>query len=667
MKKTLTTLSLCITAVSLFWTSASGQTSRDIDIERVKPPSYYFLTESFDDSDDAVGTISFSGEKLDNKQKELMRRMGKIYETHLQAVRNQINDEPLQAERNITKALKAVQTLIEEYPEIEQDDRFTELYRTVYTEYRSFYGIDEIQNQEKGEIFAVIRELYEGGNDWMKGRYVLPENITTPETEVPLVYNDQVNRHLAFYSRERPEVMEKWMKRSKKYFPMMRKIFRDEGVPTELVYLSMIESGLNPNARSWASAVGMWQFIKATGSSYGLEVNWWMDERRDPEKATRAAARHLRDLYEIWGDWHLAIANYNISPRGLKRAIRAGGGVEDYWSAYPYLPRETQGYIPGFIATTIINRNAEAFGFKEEYEAPAYDYEIAEVEPLMPLEKLAEAAGISTEELKDYNPELLRWATPPGSKYPLKLPTGTKEQFAANYEQIPKDERSQGIAMHTVSRGETLGRIARKYGSSVRAIFETNKGLSSIIHPGQKIVVPLAPGSSREIAAKKPTNASNDNTSTRRSQKSRAVPEGRTAVKYTVKQGDTIGHIAEWFDVRASQVRAWNGTSNTISVGEKLTVYVPDKKTDYYSRVNAFTFSEKQQIEREQRSGKDITTIYASAVSKDGTVQYVVKENDTLIDIAQSFGTSVANIKQNNNLNGSRIYAGQRLKINKVN
>lgn len=663
--KTSITLSLCIAIVSIFWTNTFAQNAHGIDIEWVKPPSYYFLTDSFDESDDVTRTTVFASEKLDDEQKELMRRMGQIYETHVQAIRNQINDEPLQAEKNITKALKAVQALIEEYPEIEQDDRFTELYRTVYTEYRSFYGIDEIENQEKGEIFAVKRELYEEENDWMKGRYVLPKNITTPETEVPLVYNEQVNRHLAFYSRERPEVMEKWMKRSKKYFPMMRKIFRDEGVPTELVYLSMIESGLNPNARSWASAVGMWQFIKATGSSYGLEVNWWMDERRDPEKATRAAARHLRDLYEIWGDWHLAIANYNISPRGLKRAIRAGGGEEDYWSAYPYLPRETQGYIPGFIATTIINRNAAAFGFKEEYEARAYDYEVVEVEPLMPLEKLAEAAGISTEELKEYNPELLRWATPPGSKYPLKLPTGTKEQFVVNYEKIPKDERSQGIAVHTVSRGETLGHIARKYGSSVRAIFETNEGLSNIIHPGQKIVVPLAPGSSREIAAKRPSNTSGNNTSSRR--QTRSVPEGLTGVKYTVKSGDTIGHIAEWFDVRASQIRAWNGTSNTINVGEKLTMYVSDNKTDYYTRVNAFTFSKKQQIEREQRNGEDVTTIYTSAVNEDGTVRYVVKENDTLIDIAQSFGTSVANIKQNNNLNGSRIYAGQRLKITKMN
>lgn len=666
MKKSFT-LTLCIAIVSTLATNTFAQTARDINIEPVKPPSYYFLTDSFNDANDTGRSSAFGGEKLDNKQKELMRRMGKIYETHLQAVRNQINDEPLQAERNITKALKAVQTLIEEYPEVQQEDRFTELYRTVYTEYRSFYGIEEIENEERGEIFAVKRALYEGENDWMKGgRYVLPENITTPDTEVPLVYNDKVNRHLAFYSRERPEVMAKWMRRSQKYFPMMRQIFREEGVPTELVYLAMIESGLNPVARSWASAVGMWQFIKTTGASYGLEVNWWMDERRDPEKATRAAARHLKDLYNIWGDWHLAIANYNISPRGLKRAIRAGGGKEDYWSAYPYLPRETQGYIPGFIATTIINRNAEAFGFKDDYDTQAYEYEVAEVAPLMPLEKLAEAAGISTEELKDYNPELLRWATPPGSKYPLKLPTGTKKQFVANYEQIPKDERSQGIAVHTVSRGETLGRIARKYGSSVRAIYETNEGLSSIIHPGQKIVVPLAPGSSRKIAAAKPTNNSSNKTSTRSRQR-RTVPEGRTAVKYTVKAGDTIGHIAEWYDVHASQIRAWNGTSNTITVGEKLTVYVPDDKTDYYNRVNSFTFSKKQQIEREQRSGKDVTRIYATSVNDDGTVQYIVKQNDTLIDIAQSFGTSVANIKQSNNLNGSRIYAGQRLKINKVN
>ena len=157
---------------------------------------------------------------------------------------------------------------------------------------------------------------------------------------------------------------------------------------------------------------------------YGIEINWWVDERRDPEKATRAAARHLKDLYNVWGDWHLAMANYNISPRGLNRAINRAGGVKDYWAAYPYLPRETRGYVPGFIATTMINLSPEEFGFQTNYGKDPYSYETVEVDGLMSLEILAEAMGVSTETLKGYNPELLRWATPPGTKYALKVPVG---------------------------------------------------------------------------------------------------------------------------------------------------------------------------------------------------------------------------------------------------
>lgn len=651
---------LCV--IGICSNSVLAQDAYNTNIERVQLPNDYFISSwSLDNPEGSSPVQDRTARPLDDFQKELMRRMSEIYALHLDAIQNQVNDNLVAAEENIIRALKEVQTLLEEYPEVQGNARFTELYRTVYTEYRTFYGIEETENQEKGEVFAIHRELYNSENDWMKGRYVLPANITTPKTEVPLVYNEHVNRHLAFYTRRRPEVMEKWLQRSEKYFPMMEGIFREVGVPTELIHLSMIESGLNPKARSWASAVGMWQFIRPTGAAYGLEVNWWMDERRDPEKATRAAARHLKDLYEIWGDWHLAIANYNISPRGLKRAIAAGGGEEDYWSAYPYLPRETQGYIPGFIATTIIDRNAEHFGFKSRYEGEAYAYEVAEVEPLMPLEKLAEAAGITTERLKDYNPELLRWATPPGSKYPLKLPEGTKERFLAHYEDIPKDERSQGIAMHTVSRGETLGHIARRYGSSVRAIYETNEGLTSIIHPGQKIVVPLAPGSRKDIVASKPTNSkSGGSSSSSRSRSRSGAGEGRASVRYTVKRGDTIGHIAEWYDVRASQIRAWNGTSNTIRVGERLTVYVPQDKERYYNGVDSFTFQKKQEIEQEQRNGKEITEAYLADAGADS---YVVKRNDTLIEIADSFGVSVSHLKQINDLSNSRIYEGQRLQI----
>lgn len=653
--------------IGLNTATVQGQDSLDVKIEMIDLPKQYlpYTNPMIPSDQQLVIEEEPVQKKMDGFQKDIMVRMADIYRIHVNAVDAEIHNNLIDAEKYIIDALTAIQGLLDEYPEIQSDRRFNELYRTVMTEYREFYGVQEPIKQVEGEVFAIQEELYSEENDWMKEGYVLPEDVVTPKTEVPLVQNRQVNRHMVYYTLRRPEVMERWLERSEKYFPMMERIFKEVGVPTELIHLAMIESGLNPRAKSWASAVGMWQFIRATGSFYGLEVNWWLDERQDPEKATRAAARHLKDLYNIWGDWHLAMANYNISPRGLKRAIRAAGGVEDYWAAYPYLPRETRGYVPGFIAATIIGMNPEEFGFQKHYEGEEYQYEVAEVDPLMPLDKLAQAADITLEELKEYNPELLRWATPPGSKYPLKLPVGTKNRFAENYDDIPKESRSQNIAMHTVSRGETLGYIARKYGTTVRGLYETNEGLSHTIYPGQKIVVPLAPGSHEKIAASRPSNqARSTSSSTRRSRAS--APANSAKVTYKVKRGDTVGHIAEWYDVRAWQIRSWNGISNTIRVGQNLTVYVSKNKEDYYKQVNSMAFTKKQSIEREQRAGKNITAAYMASAdnsNNSGTVRYKVKKNDTLIGIANSFGVTVSELRQLNNLSGSRIYVGQTLVI----
>ena len=644
------------------------QQEQEVQLEEVPMPAKLlpYNNPMLSDDEGLTAEERKSDPNLDDFQKEIMRRIADIYRMHVNALEAQVQDDPLSAETHITDALNAMQALLDTYPEVQSNERFSALYRSVMTEYRAFYGVEDSSKQVEGEIFAIQEELYSQENEWMNENYSLPENITTPKTEVPLVQNRQVNRHLMYYTMKRPEVMETWLTRTKKYFPMMEDIFEEEDVPRELIHLAMVESGLNPQARSWASAVGMWQFIRATGSMYGLEVNWWIDERRDPEKATRAAARHLKDLYNIWGDWHLAIANYNISPRGLKRALRAAG-EEDYWAALPYLPRETQGYVPGFIAATMIEMNPEQFGFTGQYESENYDYEVFEVAPLMPLDELAKAAGISTEKLKEYNPELLRWATPPGNSYPLKLPVGKKEQFAANYDDIPKEKRSQNVAMHTVNSGETLGYIARKYGTSVRALYETNESLSNTIYPGQKIVVPLAPGSDEKIASNRPTHQPRGKTSTNRQSRSEAkAPANTASMTYKVKSGDTIGHIAEWYDVRAWQIRSWNGISNYIRPGQSLTVHVPEDKRSYYSQINGMAFSKKQELEREQRSGKDITEEYiasASNSSDGGNVTYTVQSNDTLIQIANSFGVSVGQIQRLNNLNGSRIYVGQQLKI----
>lgn len=596
-------------------------------------------------------------QKLDEFQKEIMTKIAAIYELNVKAIVAQVQNDPLSAEEYIIEALSELQYLLDTYPEVQNDRRFGELYGSVMTEYRKFYGITEPINKVEGEIFEIQEELFSSDIDWAEKGYVLPENIITPDLEVPLVQNEYVNNHLMYFTLKRPNVMETWLKRTEYYFPMMKEIFEDVGAPTELIHLAMIESGLNPRARSWASAVGMWQFIQSTGSFYGLDVNWWVDERRDPEKATRAAAEHLKDLYERWDNWHLALAGYNISPRGLKRAIRAAG-EENYWSALPYLPRETQGYVPGFIAATMIETNPTQFGFKEDYGIEPYAYETYKVGPLMPLDVLAEAAGITTEKLKEYNPELLRWATPPGGNYLLKLPVGAKEVLASNYDSIPQEERSQNVAMHTVDSGETLGYIARRYGTTVRALYETNEGLSSIIYPGQRIVVPLAPGNDVKIAVNQRSGGSSSGSRSNQ-------PANTAKIFYTVKSGDTIGHIAEWYDIRAWQIRAWNNTSNMIRPGEDLVIYVPESKEAYYKQVNSFSFSKKSQIEQEQRSGKDVTQVYLASVDDSGKRQYIVRSNDTLIEIANTFGTTVSQLKSLNNLNSSRIYVGQTLLINK--
>lgn len=602
--------------------------------------------------------------ELDGFQKDVLRRIADVYQLHVLSLEAQLNENPIEAETYINDAVNASQALLDDYPEIRTDRRFAELSRAVVSEYRNFYGITESVNEPQGEIFAIQEELFSDDDAYLDVEFSFPKDATFTNLEVPLIQNRYVTNSLVYYTIKRPEVMERWLQRSEVYMPMIQRIFKEEGLPPELAYLAFIESGLNPTARSWASAVGMWQFIAATGRVYGLEINWWIDERRDPEKSTRAAARHLKDLYSIWGDWHLAMANYNISPRGLNRAIQRAGGKKDYWEAYPYLPRETRGYVPGFIATAMIGLNPEEFGFQKKYEGEPYSYDVVEVDGLMPLDELAKAANISTQELKDYNPELLRWATPPGNKYPLKLPKGIKEDFLLAYKEIPKENRVQDITVHTVQRGESVGLIARKYGTTVRGIYANNENLGNVIYPGQKLVIPLPKGSAGKISANKPTNLTN--TSRSHSTSRPSTPPNSTKLIYTVKTGDTVGHIAEWYDVRAFEIRAWNGIGNTIRVGQKLTIYVPTQYKDHYAKVDELSFREKQDLEQKQRRGENIL-LASSTSTSGGYLTYTVKKNDTLGEIAESFGVRVSTIRSLNNIRGSRIYVGQVLRIKKLN
>jgi membrane-bound lytic murein transglycosylase D len=604
---------------------------------------------------------------VDEIERELLHNIANIYRMHVLSLDAQLNSDLISAEKYIIDGLTSIQNLLDEYPEAQSNKRLAELYRTVMIEYQSFYGITEPIRESEGDIFAVLSEMFSLDEDVFESDFfVIPENVTNKKkSDVPLIINQQVQNQIAYLAYRRPEIMSRWLERSAVYFPMMREIFREEGVPEELIHLSMVESGLVPIARSHARAVGLWQFIQATGASYGLEVNWWIDERRDPEKSTRAAARHLKDLYAYWNDWHLALANYNVSPRRMRSSIQLAGGVRDYWAIFPYLPRETRGYVPIYIAATLIALNPEDFGFEPKFDAEPYRYEVVPVQGSVDLNVLAQAAGITTAELKNLNPELLRWATPPGvSAYPLKIPVGSKGKFEEAYKQIPESARRE-LLVHTVSRGESLGVIANRYSVTVRDIFAANERLTTTIHPGQEIVIPVPQGSNVAISANSPsrarTAATGSSGSSATAASSSATPSNSARIVYTVKTGDTMGHIAEWFATPVSNIRSWNNTTNNIRVGQRLVVFVPSSRQAEFERINSMNFNQKQAMLRERRSGGGTTTANVATASTPQT--YTVRPNDNLWEIARRHNTTVNNLKQINNLRSDRLNVGQVLRI----
>lgn len=603
---------------------------------------------------------------IDELERDLMVRLADIYRQHVLAIDSQVNGDLVSAEKYIIDGLTAFQNIIEEYPEVQSNRRVAELYRTLIAEYQAFYGITDPIGEPVGDVFAALNEMFNLSDDFVESEYfVLPENIGVEKTEVPLILNRQVQNQIAYLAYRRPEIMARWLERSAVYFPMMREIFEDEGVPLELIHLSMVESGLVPVAASRARAVGLWQFIQSTGAMYGLEVNWWIDERRDPVKATRAAARHLKDLYEYWNDWHLALANYNVSTRRMRQSIQLAGGQRDYWAIFPYLPRETRGYVPIYIAATLIASNPQDFGFEPRYDAEPYKFDVVNIEGSVDLNLLAEAAGITTQELRNLNPELLRWATPPGkSPYPLKIPVGTKESFLENYKSIPETARKE-LLVHTVSRGESLGIIANRYSVTVRDIFAANERLNTTIFPGQEIIIPVPEGSNVAISANMPSrarSASSGSSNRATASNSNVVAPPNTArVTYTVKSGDTMGHIAEWFETDAFRVRGWNNVSNNIRVGQRLAVFVPASRLSEFEQINSMSFNEKQTMVRNRRNGGGTTNVAANTVS--GAQTYTVRRNDNLFNIARAHGTTVQQLRQLNNLRNDRIYVGQVLKL----
>jgi membrane-bound lytic murein transglycosylase D len=398
--------------------------------------------------------------------------------------------------------------------------------------------LEEQQTMEALEE-ATRREFLEIFGPDPLGLVTHPENL---KYELPLDMNDKVDRWIKYFESDIHERFSTYLSRLGRYGPMIRERLRAAGLPTDLVYLAMIESGLNPRAYSRARAVGIWQFIRGTGRLYGLKVDYWVDERRDPFKSTDAAIAHLSDLYDEFGSWYLAAAAYNAGSGRVRRAI-ARTGRRDYWDLTrgTSLRRETRSYVPKMIAAAMIAKDPEKYGFRDIVAEPPLEFDVAAVPDATSMDVLAEAAETEEEVMRKLNPEYLRYVTPPDREVTIRVPPGKADAFRVNYASIPADKRVTWL-MHVVTRGQTLGQIARRYGTSVAALRAANGNVNPRrIQIGQKLVVPRS-GSPTRLA------------SSSRQSTTRTAPGPATV---TVRRGDTLWSLARRHGVSTTDLMRW--------------------------------------------------------------------------------------------------------------
>jgi len=377
--------------------------------------------------------------------------------------------------------------------------------------------------------------------------------LANTHSDLPLVMNDTVAGYINFYSSRGRGTLERVLLRACKYREMIEKTFREEGVPLDLIYLAQAESGFQPLALSRAGARGMWQFMAGRASEYGMARNWWLDERQDPVRSTRAAARHLKDLYAQFGDWYLAMAAYNSGPGNVQAAVRRTG-YADFWQLYKrdVLPRETKNYVPIILAMTIMAKNPAQYGLESIFPERPADVDTVSIDYPVDLRLVSEIIDVPATTLQDLNPSLLRMTTPKDGAFDLVLPAGTKDKYLATIAAIPADKRVLW-RYHKVESGESLASIAKKYHTTAAQISNVNGLEEDDVQAETRLIIPMTGSRDSDLTvfSKRPT-------------------------RYRVRKGDTVLSVADDFGVPPERIRRWNRLKgNDLRKGRSLVIYRP--------------------------------------------------------------------------------------------
>jgi membrane-bound lytic murein transglycosylase D len=473
-----------------------------------------------------------------------------------------------------------------------------------------------------------IRELEELG-DWEEKTPELVPAQAEVSYDFPVVINKQVEFYLDFFSKKHRRTFRRWLERSGRYVPMIQYKLAEAGMPLDLAYLPMIESGYSLTAYSRARAAGPWQFIRSTGRHYGLAINSYVDERRDPEKATDAAITFLSELYERFNSWELSVAAYNAGPGKIAKGIKRYK-TNDFWKIADkrFLKMETKRYVPKLIAAIIIAKNPDKYGFTNIKYDPPLEYDTVKVPRWTSLRSVTVACSVKLAELRQLNRQLRRQITPPDqASYQLKVPKGIKQNLEANLSKVHAVVTTN-YKTHIVAANDTLTKICRKYKINKTTLLKVNDLRSNKLTRGQHLRIPFQ--TTNYVLWDKETPANE---------------KGAHLVLHKIKPGETISIIAKQYNVPSQMIAAWNGLKNIhkIRAGQQLALYLENSTQPF---VITARVHKKKHIRSDNKAAK---------------ASYTVRKGDTLWAIARRYKVKPTEIKKWNNLKTNMIHPGVEL------